>query len=205
MSSGGGDGGAAQARADEQARQDRIRQGTETIDDIFGQFDDNFYTGRRSAYLDYATPQLQDQYTDAQKQLAFALDRAGTTDSSIRAAREAELSKLYDTNLRAVTDEALSYENSARNNVEQSRSNLLTTLQSTADANAAAQQAQNQAASLTQPDTYSPLAQLFTTFTNQLGNQAAVERASYASGGAITPTVSTGLFAPSSGAVVVNK
>lgn len=205
MGGGGGDGGAAQARADEQARQERIRQGTERIDDIFGQFDDQFYNNRSQSYLNYATPQLADQYTDAQKQLAFSLDRAGTTDSSIRAAREAELQKLFETNQRAVNDQALSYEQQARNNIEAARGNLMTTLNSTADADAAAAAAVNQAQNLTQPDTYSPLAQLFSQFTNTLGNQARLEQAQQLTGGLIKPTINTGLFGSSNNAVKVTQ
>lgn len=205
MSGGGGDGGSGAARADEQARQARIRQGTARIDNIFGQFDDDFYGGRRQSYLDYATPQLMDQYADAQKQLAYALDRAGTTDSSIRADREAELTKLFETNQRAVNDEALNFEQKARSNVEGARGNLITTLNSTADADAAAKQARSQAASLTQPDTYSPLAQLFANFTGALGNQARLEQAQALSGGIIRPTVDTGLFGTNRRAVQVTN
>jgi hypothetical protein len=205
MGGGGGDGGAAQARADEQARQDKIRQGTERIDDIFSQFDDPYYDQRSQAYLGYATPQLADQYTDAQKQLAYSLDRAGTTDSSIRASREAELQKLFETNQRAVNDQALSYSQQARNNVEAARGNLMTTLNSTADADAAAASAVNQAQNLTQPDTYSPLSQLFTQFTNTLGNQARLEQAQQLTGGLVKPTVNTGLFGSSNSAVKVTK
>lgn len=53
---GGGDGGAAQARADEQARQARIKQGVGRINEQFNQFDDSFYQGRKDAYRAFATP-----------------------------------------------------------------------------------------------------------------------------------------------------
>jgi hypothetical protein len=67
--------------------------GSVKTDKIGGQFGDDFYSGRKQAYLDYATPQLNDQYGEAQRQLAFALDRSGMLDSSVRAQKEADLRK----------------------------------------------------------------------------------------------------------------
>jgi hypothetical protein len=185
----GGDGGAGQARADEAARQARIRAGTDSINNTFNsQFTDDYFNSRQQSYLDYATPQLNDQYTDARKQLVFALDRAGLMDSSVRAQREAELQKLYDTNRQQVADKALGYGTQSRNAVEDARSNLISTLTATADADGAAKSAINRAQALSQPDTYSPLGQLFTTFTGTLADQAALEKArSLSSGYSFTP------------------
>jgi len=67
---GGGDGGAAdearrqraEAEQRERERQARISAGNAAINDTFSKFDDNFYSGRRNAYIDFATPQLQDEY-----------------------------------------------------------------------------------------------------------------------------------------------
>ena len=195
MSGGGGKGGSAgakQARADEAARQARIREGTASIDNTFSQFDDNFYNGRQQAYLDYASPQLEDQYAQAQKELSYALARSGTLDSSVRASKLSDLQKLYDTQQRSVADQALGYANDARNNVEQARNSLITTLNSTADADAAAKAALGQAATLTAPQTFSPLSQLFADFTSGLNTQAAAEKAAASTG--VTPRYNTGLF-----------
>lgn len=278
LSGGGGDGGAAQARADEQARQQRIREGTDKINNIFdgytktfgeglvdpaaytpgtkyytaegqeylynppppepqpniyggqptsgkdsvypnaapqtsrggdktpaqlfasaktetvpGQFGDEFYSGRKNAYLDYATPQLNDQYSEAQKQLAFSLDRSGLLDSSVRAQKEADLRRLYDQNRQQVADQGLNYETTARSNVEDARSNLIAMLNSTGDVEGAVNAANARAKALSASDTYSPLANLFSSFTGTLGQQAALEKSaalanSYSSGG------TTGLF-----------
>lgn len=196
MGGGKGGGGAADAaRADEQARQGRVREGTKRIDEIFaGQFNDPFYQQRRQNYLDYATPQLNDQYQDAEKKLVFDLARNGTLQSSIRGARMSELQKLYDTNKQQIGDQALSYENQARNSIEGARSNLVTTLNSTGDAEGAASSALSRAQVLSAPDTYSPLTDLFGKFTGALGTQAAQERAAALSGGSYKPAYNTGLF-----------
>lgn len=155
-------------------------------------FDDNFYNARKQAYLDYADPQLEDQYGDANKQLTFSLARGGLLDSSVRGEKLGDLQQLYDTQKQAVADKALSYETSAKNSVEDARSNLISTLNATGDADGAAKAALARSSALTQPDAYSPLGQLFTDFTNGLGIQAAQER-SYAAGGA-KPLYNTGLF-----------
>ncbi|MBZ9706062.1 hypothetical protein LB543_04925 [Mesorhizobium sp. ESP7-2] len=165
-------------------------------------FDDNFYNGRKQAYLDYADPQLESQYGDANKQLTFSLARGGLLDSSVRGDKLGDLQKLYDTQKQAVADKALSYETGARNSVEDARSNLISTLNATGDAEGAAKSALARSSALTQPDAYSPLGQLFTDFTNGLGIQAAQER-SYAAGGA-KPLYNTGLFS-NAGRVAVNQ
>lgn len=192
---GGSNREAAAARADEAARQQRIREGTKSIDDTFSSnFNDDFYAGRRQSYLDYANPQLDKQYEDATKQLTYALARGGTMNSSIRAQKFGELQQLYDRNKQQVTDQALGYENSARTGAEDARANLIATLNATGDAEGAANSALTRAATLSKPETYSPLANLFADFTSGLGVQAAQERAEALSGGSYKPRYNTGLF-----------
>lgn len=195
---GGGNSEAKKARKDEQKRQNEIRGGTKRIGDIFGKnFDDKFFTGRRAAFTNYAAPQLEDQYGDAQRKLTFALARGGNSDSSVAAQKFGELTKLYDINKQKVADDALAHETELRTGVEDARSNLVATLNATGDAQGAANSALTRASALSRPAAYSPLAQLFTDFTAGLGTQAAMERAEAASAGAVKPRYSTGLFANS--------
>lgn len=199
--SGGGE--AAAARKDEEKRQAEIRAGTSRVNDIFGQFNDNFYDGRKQAFLDYASPQLEDQYGDAQKQLTFSLARNGTLDSSIRGEKVGDLQKAYDLNKQQIADQALASSTDARNATEDARANLIATLNATGDATGAANAALARSSALSKPAAYSPLTSLFADFTSTLGTQAALERANYYSGGQTGARYSTGLFAPSSGAVKV--
>ena len=192
--SGGGE--AAQARADEEARQARIRAGTTNINSTFdSQFTDDYYKQRRDAYTNYATPQLEDQYADAQKQLTYALARGGLLDSSIRGSKLGELQQQYALQNQDIADKALASETDARNAVEDSRSNLITTLNATGDAQQAASTAIARASALSQPAAYSPLASLFADFTDALGTQAALSKAnSYAGSGTGATNYTTGLF-----------
>jgi hypothetical protein len=197
---GGGDGGAAQARADEMQRQEKIRSGTARVDDIFKtNFNDEFYANRQKSFLDYATPQLEDQYADARKQLTFALDRGGQLDSSIRAAKEADLQKEYDKQKQSVADQGLTYKTQAQTSVEDARANLVSMLNATGDAEGAAQSAISRSQALSAPPSYSALGPLFQTFTSTLGTQAAAERATAMTGGKLYQNpYQTGLFANNS-------
>ena len=192
--SGGGE--AAQARADEEARQARIRAGTTNINNTFdSQFTDDYYKQRRDAYTNYATPQLEDQYADAQKQLTYALARGGLLDSSIRGSKLGELQQQYALQNQDIADKALASETDARNAVEDSRANLISTLNATGDAEQAASTAISRASALSQPAAYSPLASLFADFTDALGTSAALAKAnSYAGSGTGATNYSTGLF-----------
>jgi hypothetical protein len=197
MSFGGGSSSskeAKRARAEEEARQQRIRQGTKQINKTFGQFDDTFYRGIRDSFTDYAMPQLTQQRDDAARDLTFDLDRKGLLASSVRAEKAGELQKLFDLNEQQVRDQALAHENTARNNVENARADLIAMLNATGDNQQAVNSALSRATILTQPQAYSPLGQLFTDFTAELGNQAARERAAAASGGRYQPAFNTGLF-----------
>lgn len=168
-----------------------------------GGFGEDFFKGRRDAFLNYATPQLEDQFGDATKQLTFALARNGTLNSSVRADKSADLSKKYSLNKQQIADQALASETDSRNAVEDARSNLIASLNATGDVQGASNSAMARASALSKPAAFNPLTSLFSDFTSTLGNQAALERANYYSGGQTGARYNTGLFAPNSGAVQV--
>lgn len=169
---GGGDGGAGQARADEAARQARIKQGTASIDKSFAGFDDNFYKGRQQAYTNFANPQLAGQYADTQANLTYNLARQGLTASSEASRNAGELQRQYNSNRAQIASAGLDAANDARNQVEQNRSELLAQLNATSDPAAAASSAVNRADVLASQRSFSPIGQLFANTTGLLGNAA---------------------------------
>ena len=174
---GGGDGGAAERqRQEEEARQGRIREGKTNIENTFSQFNDDFYDTRRTSYLDYANPQLEDQFKDATRDLTLALARSGLLNSSARARRFGDLQKQYDIQSRAVADKAMDYENQSRSAVGAAKSDLLTQNQSLADPTLAASSAQNRAENLSALPSFSPLGLLFSGITEGIATQADLER-----------------------------
>ncbi|MFG1193378.1 hypothetical protein [Xanthobacter flavus] len=193
---------AEMARMEELARQRKIRQGTTSINSTFdGQFTPQFYDDRLKAFLNYATPQLDSQHADAQKELTFSLARSGLLNSSSRGDLASELAKKYAIQKQSVADQALSYKNTAKTNVEDARANLISTLNATGDATQATNDAITRASVLSQPQAYSPLTDLFADFTSAIGKQAAAERA-FTMGGGPRPTYGTILTAPPISAVV---
>lgn len=169
-------------------------------------FNDDFFSGLSQSFIDYARPQLDDQFGKAREQLTFSLARNGTLDSSMRGEQNADLQRDYDTNLQDITDKGRQYATDARTNVERARADLIGMLQATGDAAGATNAALSRASILSQPPAYSPLGQLFTDVTSGLATQAAFERAE-ALGGYPRGSVArynTGLFSPRSGAVKVS-
>lgn len=94
-------------------------------------FGEGFFGDLRDSFVDFARPQLDDQFRKAGEQSTYALARSGTLDSSIRGEQNAELKKQYDINLQDVTDKARGYETEARTNVERARGDLVAMLEAT--------------------------------------------------------------------------
>jgi hypothetical protein len=193
-------------RATEAQRQATIRQGTANIDNIFNsQFNDDFYNKQQSGFVNYATPQLDDQLGKAREALTYSLARGGVLNSSVRSQKEAELQQQADLQRQGIADQGLSYGTQARNNVESARANLISTLNATGDAEGAANSAMSRATALSQPAAYSPVGQLFSTFLSGLGTQAAAEKATAMSGNIYKSPYNTGLFGGSGNAVKVTN
>lgn len=155
---GGGDGGAAAAAKREKQRQANIRQGTTAIDQAFAGFTPEYFGGLESAYGGYAMPQLDTQYADAKKQLAYALERKGLSASTAAADQQRKLLEQYNKYRTDVVNQGKSYGNKARGDIENSRGDLLAQLTATEDPSAAAEAAMRQAQLYTAPPTFDPLA-----------------------------------------------
>jgi hypothetical protein len=173
FSGGGGDGGAAQARADEQARQDRINQGVGNINKNFAQFDDNFFNQRAKDYSNYATPQLNQQYHQTANNLAYGLARSGQSNSSEAARQSGEFQGENALARQQVADAATGQAQQARQDVENNRNSLLNQLNATSNPSLAAAGSMREAAALAMRPGFSPIGNLFqnTTATLNAANQ----------------------------------
>lgn len=194
MAKGGSDDEARRARLMEEARQAKIREGTNKINYIFKrEFTPKFYNERSTDYRDFAKPQLNRQYKDAGKELTYDLADRGLLDSSVRGDQTAKLEELYTTQRQDLERDAKRASVDARTSVEDARQGLLTTLQATGDAEGAAKGALARADALTKPAPHPVLEDLFLSFTSALGTQAALERAA-AAGSPIRPRYNLGLY-----------
>lgn len=182
-------------RAEEDARQARIRDATAAVNTSFdSMFTPDFYAGREKSYRDYYKPQIDDQFADAQKELTYWLADRGTLNSSIRNDKTADLTKMYDTGVRQINSGALDLSNKTKGDVARTRASLIADARDSADPTYSGGAATSSIQSLAAPESFNPLADMFATFTGALGQQAALERAAALSGGAIKPAFNTGLF-----------
>lgn len=153
---------ARQARVREEERQARITDGTTKINDTFGTFTDDFFTGLRDTYMDYYQPQLDQQFGKASDDLTFSLARAGTLNSSIAGQKQAELTTQYNDSLASILSQAQGAADDQRARVGQEKSSLISLLNSTADADMVSNEALARTQSLfNERPTYNPLGDMF--------------------------------------------
>lgn len=159
-------------RAAEEARQRRIAQGKQQLNQIFGgltQGANPLWEQHEQAYLDYANPQLQDQYGDAREGLGYTLARQGQLSSSLAGERFADLSRDNQIQQGEIADRARGYGNRARQNISDQRQSLMALLQSSADPSATSSQARSAVSSLQERPSFTALGPLFQNVTAGLG------------------------------------
>lgn len=188
---------ASARRYAEDERQTGITNGTNRVNQSFdSMFTPDFYKKQQTNYTGYYKPQLDDQFADAQKSLTYWLSDKGLLDSSTRNDKTGDLTKMYDTDLRQINNSALDLTNKTKSDVTGARAGLITDVRNNADPGYAGTTANARIEALSAPPTYSPIGDMFGSFTGALAQQAALERASAYSGGAYQPAFNTGLFAP---------
>lgn len=204
---------AADARAAEEARQGKIRGYETDINTRFDtMFNPAFYTAREGEYRSLYQPQLDKQFKKSGEDLTYWLADRGMLESSVRGEKTGELSDLYNEGTRKINSGALDLTNTTKGAVANARSGLISDARSanpvdeptmTSTLTSLAAPTSSYQPPMFSSDSSNTFADMFGTFTNALGQQAALERASYYSGGAVKPTFNTGLFAPSGNSVKV--
>ena len=179
------------ARQREEQRQRDIDAGTVQVNDIFSQFNDDYYSGIEKAHNDYYLPQVQDQYEDARRKMVLNLSKNGTLNGSVGARTLGDLDENYQTQKGYYANQGVDLAQQYRGDVERNRSDVLGQLNASANPSAAAATASARAKSLTAPPTFSPLAQLF----NDVSQQAVLDIAARQRG---YPGRGSGLFTNSS-------
>lgn len=158
------------ARQKEEERQARINAGTQAINSQFAQFDDAYYGKRSQSYLDYYQPQLDDKFALARKDLTYALARAGTLNSTAAADKNAELTKQYGQQSAAIQAKAAGEADTLRTSVQNNKSALVNQLNTTGDADAAANAATAATKQIfNQVPAYNPLGDIFSGIASGIG------------------------------------
>lgn len=165
------------ARQEEAARQARIRQGQQGIDQAFAGFDEPFYQKYQDQYSGYYAPQLDDQYGDAVKRLTLQLAQTGNLTGSAGADQLARLKSQYDDQKVGLANQAIQATNTLRGNIDSRKSQLYADNRAAADPSSAASAAASAAQYLQPTAPTSPLADVFGSFFSNLGNIAALNNA----------------------------
>lgn len=126
---------------------------------------DPIWQQQREAYLDYANPQLEEQYGDARGDLAYALARQGQMSGSLAGDRWADLGKDFTLRKQDVAEQARGYENQAKSDIASQKRAMLGMLTSSADPGAAATAARSAVDSLSSRPSFSPIGPLFQNTT----------------------------------------
>ena len=161
---------AARVREAENRRQANIAEGNNAINEVFGQFNNDFYNNRAKSYVDYATPQLDQQYKTTMQGLVRSLARGGNLNSSVRGSAMSDVQSQYDKGLLSIQDQANQYSNQARNAIESARGNLVAQNAQLADSGAIRSLASSQAQGFTTAPSYTPLQTLISALTKGTGD-----------------------------------
>jgi hypothetical protein len=149
-----------------------IAQGTRSIDSAFSGFDDSFFDNRAQSFVDFASPQLDDQFSDAREKLIFALTRSGNLKSLAGVEGLADLEGEKERAAQGFASEGLNLAQNARNDVESARADLTSQLLASENPGAAAESASRRAGILTQQPSFAPIANIFQNVTAGLGAAA---------------------------------
>lgn len=163
---------AEEARQREAQRQARLAEGRGYIDQAFSQFGDPFYDSRAKAYLDYAEPQLEDQFNRQKQSLIFALSRGGKLNSSVAAERNRRLQEQLELARQGIEATGQNYATDARRSVANARSDLISLLTATEDPAATRDEALRRASLEEQTPGFTPLGSLFSGITEGLSQAA---------------------------------
>lgn len=194
----------AEQREAENARRARIDDGKRKIDQNFNRFDDMFYLDLKTAHQDNAKPQLDEQMGRANTDLKYHLARNGMLNSSVFNAGQADLKTQFSRGMQDISAQGADLVSKQKGQVEDYRTDLLRTLEATADSNLIAQQSVTKAAMLAQPSEFSPIAEMIKSGSAALGNQLALEKSAM-DYGAEAPRYWTGAFGPKAGSTVTRN
>lgn len=184
MGGGGGSDAAAQARADEKKRQAEIRLGTNSVNDIFRQFNEGFFQRNiGDPFLQFSMPQFNDQRRNAFEDLVFALSGRGLLNSSVGARARNEFNTFADRQLATVQDQARGQVDQALANASTQRQNIINSLNASGDAQGAINAARSQAGLLSRPPAFTPLGAIFANFTSTYLNNRQPQGGAQGGGG----------------------
>jgi hypothetical protein len=145
----------------EKKRQQQVLKGQGNIDAAFAEYDDDYYNGFKEDYLDYYTPQIQREFSNTRAKLFSGLFERGIGESTVSAAKTADLQRRRDEELTNAANQGTDAANALRAKVEGEKTNLYALNQASADPKGINARALGSATALAAPQSYSPIGQVF--------------------------------------------
>jgi hypothetical protein len=153
----------------EEERQARIDAATAAVNQAFGSFDDNYYVSIADAYKNYQRPLFDEQAGEARRKLPMSVPNTASS------AYQRKLGDLETDIMRGESDlnrSAIEESNRRRGEVDYERSSLINMATGGATAETVANEAATRAQQLSQPPSFSPLADMFAKYTADAANYA---------------------------------
>lgn len=175
MGCGSNNNAADQLRQQQQQQQAWTNQSVANINKAFSGFTPQFYQGIGDAYMNWALPQLNNQYQQTANQLGAKLANQGISRSSGAQNAYNQLQNTNQLNQQQIAGTAQQQSNQLRQQIGQEQSNLYGQAQTATNPSAIGQQALMAAQNFSLPSAFQPLGNLFSNFANtylasQLGN-----------------------------------
>lgn len=140
---------------------------TATQSPYYQGFQPNFYQNYANSYVNYAMPQLGQQYQQAGNALQLGLANKGLLGSSAAKTENQALQQSYGQQQQGIADTSQNLAQQLRSQVNQSYQNAVAQLYNTANPANAQQSALAAAAQFTAPSAFAPLANGFANLVNQ--------------------------------------
>lgn len=141
----------------------------------FEGFNEAFYKKRADDYVNFALPQVADQYRMNRDQMAFGLSNRGLSDSSVGNEARSNLERLSGVARQQVAETGIEQANMLKKDVEAARQRDIAQLYQSANPSQGVQSAISNAMQLRAPSTFAPIANMFGNlaqqyYTNQILN-----------------------------------
>jgi hypothetical protein len=195
---------AAKAEADAAARRASMERGLGKIGDIFGRFDDNYYSGIEDKYLDYANPQIEKSQQESGYNLRSSLANAGKMGSSTAAKQYGNLASTYDGMYRDTQNKASDYANQQRQMVNAARQSAVGQMYASESRDAGLQAARSSVPALNAGPAFEPITAMLGQAAKFASNDYWNAKTNNQFGGVFSPMFKNVNQGGSSGSTVTN-
>lgn len=133
----------------------------------FEGFQEPFYQQRAQDYVNYALPQLAQQYRQNREQMLFGLSNRGLSDSSVAEKASSDLEREAGRGRQTIAETGIEQSNQLRRDIEQARQQAISQLYQSSNPAEGLRSAVNSAQSFQRPSTFAPVVNMFGNLAQQ--------------------------------------